>query len=88
MARHNRIKICKDDYQTVPDNGFCASQNSWFYGYKLHGVCTVSRVFRSIDRTKASVDTVHRLKDLKCQISDCMLLEYRGSVSPPVQLFV
>ena len=26
MARHTRIKICKDDFQTSPDKGFCASQ--------------------------------------------------------------
>ena len=28
MARHSKIKICKDDFQTAPDKGFCASQNS------------------------------------------------------------
>lgn len=64
MARHNRIKICEEDFYTAPDKGFCASQNSWFYGYKLHGVCTVSGVFQSIDITKASVHDVHLLKDL------------------------
>ena len=36
MARHNRVKICKEDYSTSPEKGFCASQNMWFYGYKLH----------------------------------------------------
>lgn len=51
MARHSRIKICKDDFDTAPDNGYCASQNTWFYGYKLHGVFTVSGVFHSIDIT-------------------------------------
>ena len=74
MARHSRIKICKDDFNTAPDKGFCASQNSWFYGYKLHGVCSISGVFQSIDITKASVHDVHLLKDLKHQLSDCVLL--------------
>lgn len=86
MARHNRIKICKDDFQTAPDKGFCASQNSWFYGYKLHGVCTVSGVFQSIDITKASVHDVHLLKDLKHQMSDCVLLGDRGYLSSTLQL--
>ena len=74
MARHSRVKICKDVVQTAPDNGFCASQNSWFYGYKLQGVCVVSGVFQSIDITKASVHDVHLLKDLKYRKADCVLL--------------
>jgi hypothetical protein len=46
FSRHNRIKICKDDFETAPSKGFCASQNSWFLGYKLHGVCSVNGVFQ------------------------------------------
>ncbi len=86
MARHSRIKICKDDFQTAPDKGFCASQNSWFYGYKLHKVCTVSAVFQSIDITKASIHDVHLLKDLKYHICDCVLLRDRGYLSSTLQL--
>lgn len=86
MARHTRINICKDDFQTSPDKGFCASQNTWFYGYKLHAVCTVSSVFQSIDITKASVHDVHLLKDLKYQMSDCVLLGDRGYLSSTLQL--
>ena len=86
MARHSRIKICKDDFNTAPDKGFCASQNSWFYGYKLHGVCSISGVFQSIDITKASVHDVHLLKDLKHQLSDCVLLGDRGYLSATQQL--
>ena len=55
FSRHNRIKICKEEFETAPSKGFCASQNNWFYGYKLHGVCSVSGVFHSVDITKASV---------------------------------
>ena len=59
MDIHNRIKICKDDFYSAPDQGFCASQNTWFYGYKLHELCSISGVFESIDSTKASVYDVH-----------------------------
>ena len=38
FSRHNRIKICKEKFETASSKGFCASQNNWFYGYKLHGV--------------------------------------------------
>jgi hypothetical protein len=65
---------------------FCASQNSWFCGYKLHGVCTVSGVFQSIDFIKVSVLDVYLLKDLKHQIYDCVLLGDRGYLSSTLQL--
>ena len=59
FSRHNRIKICKDDFETAPSKGFCASPNSWFFVYKLHGVCSVIGVFHSLDITKAEVHDVH-----------------------------
>jgi hypothetical protein len=74
FARHLRIKICKKDFSTLPAKGYCASQGSWYYGYKLHGVCSLSGVFHSLDITKANVHDIHMLKDVKHQIGDCMLL--------------
>ena len=59
FSRHNRIKICKNDFETAPSKGFCASQNSWFFGYKLHGVCSVTGVFHSLDITKAEVHDIN-----------------------------
>jgi hypothetical protein len=38
FARHRRIKIFKKKFETAPSKRFCASQNNWFYGCKLHGV--------------------------------------------------
>ena len=86
FSRHNRIKICKDDFETAPSKGFCASQNNWFFGYKLHGVCFVSGVFHSLDITKAEVHDVHFLKNIKQQMSDCVLLGDRGYLSESIQL--
>ena len=67
FSRHNRVKICKDEFETAPSKGFCASQNNWFYGYKLHGVCSVSGIFHSLDITKAEVHDIHFLKNIKQQ---------------------
>ena len=86
FSRHNRIKICKEEFETSPSKGFCASQNNWFYGYKLHGVCSVSGVFHSLDITKAEVHDVHFLKNIKIQMSDCVLLGDRGYLSESIQL--
>lgn len=84
FSRHNRIKICKDDFETAPSKGFCASQNSWFFGYKLHGVCSLSGVIRSLDNTKAEVHDVHFLKNIKNQISYCVILGDRGYLSESI----
>ena len=86
FSRHSRIKICKDDFETAPSKGFCASQNNWFFGYKLHGVCSVTGVFHSLDITKAEVHDVHFLKNIKQQMSDCVLLGDRGYLSESIQL--
>lgn len=85
-ARQNRVKICKTDFETAPSKGYCASQDSWFYGYKLHGICSVSGVFHSLDITKAHVHDVQILKDVKHQLSDCLLLGDRGYLSTTQQL--
>lgn len=86
FTRHRRIKICKNEFETAPSKGFCASQNSWFYGYKLHGVCSISGVFHSLDITKAEVHDVHFLTNIKQQMSDCVLLGDRGYLSQSIQL--
>lgn len=86
FSRHNRVKICKEEFESAPSKGFCASQNYWFYGYKLHGVCSVTGVFHSLDITKAEVHDVHFLKNIKQQMSDCVILGDKGYLSESIQL--
>ena len=73
-SRANRSKICKENIESLPDKGYCASQNAYYYGYKLHGICSVSGVFQSLDITPASVHDIHYLKDIQQQVKDCVLL--------------
>jgi Transposase DDE domain len=86
FARHRRVKICKKDFDTAPSKGFCASQNTWFYGYKLHGVCSIAGVFHSLDITKAEVHDIHFLKNIKQQMADCVILGDRGYLSKTIQM--
>src|SRR5690606_17082543 len=86
FSRHKRARICKNDFETAPSKGFCASQNSWFYGYKLHGVCSITGVFHSLDITKTEVHDIHFLKNIKQQMSDCVILGDRGYLSETIQL--
>ena len=64
LARMNRNKMGQDNEYNAPDKGFCSSQNKWFFGYKLHCVCSPSGVVQSIELTKASTHDIHYLKDV------------------------
>ena len=85
---HNRIKICKEEFETAPSKGFCASQNNWFYAFKLNGVCSVNGIFHSLVITKAEVYDVHFLKNTKQQISDCVVLGDRCYLSHSILRFI
>lgn len=86
IARSSRSKICKEQDYCFPNRGFCASQQMSFYGYKLHAVCSVSGVFQSVDISPASVHDIHFLKDIKNQLSDCVLLGDKGYLSSEIQI--
>jgi len=86
LSRSKRSKICKENFYSAPDRGFCASQKMHFYGYKLHAVCSLDGVFESVDITKASVHDIHYLKDIKSQLADCVLIGDKGYLSSTFQL--
>lgn len=86
LSRSSRSRICKEEASAYPDKGYCASQGSNYYGYKLHAVCSVNGVFQSLDLSPASVHDVNYLKDIRAQISDCTLIGDRGYLSAEIQL--
>src|SRR5690606_38345979 len=86
FSRHDRVKISKDKFETSPSKGCCASQNTCVYGYKLHGICSDSGAFHSLDITNAEVHDADFSKNIKQQISDCALLGDRGHISDSIQL--
>lgn len=85
-ARASRSKICRDVEYALPSKGYCASQKAYYFGYKLHGICSVSGVIQSIDITPASVHDIHMLKDVKMNYSKCTLLGDLGYLSADFQL--
>ena len=86
LSRSSRSKICKEQFYSAPDKGYCAAQNTYFYGYKLHAVCSIQGVFKSIDISKASVHDIHYLKDIKTQHSDCVIVGDKGYLNREQQL--
>jgi hypothetical protein len=85
-ARASRSTVCKEEYYSSPNKGYCASQKSYFYGYKLHGICSYSGVFQSVDITPASVHDIALLKDIKLQYKECTILGDMGYLSAEYQL--
>ena len=85
-VRAKRCKLGKNDYNTAPDFGYCASQRSYFWGYKLHALCGVNGVIHSYDMTKASVGDVKYLQDLKYEYFNCTIIGDKGYIGADIQL--
>ena len=81
LSRSSRVKICKENFETSPDKGYCASQKMHYYGYKLHAVCSLGGVFKSFDLTKASVHDIHFLKNIKESYGICTIIGEKGYIS-------
>jgi hypothetical protein len=86
LSRSGRSKICRDAVYSAPNKGYCASQATHYFGYKLHAICSVSGVFQSMDISPASVHDIHYLKDIKAQLKDCTLIGDKGYLSAEYQL--
>jgi hypothetical protein len=56
------------------------------FGYKLHGVYSISGIFHLLDITKAEFHDVYLLKNIKLQMSSCELLIDRIYLSDSIQL--
>lgn len=85
FQRAKRIKVCRQNYESTPDYGFCAAQNMTYYGYKLHGITSMNGVITDFDISKASVADIHFINDIKDKYSGCLILGDRAYLSDPLQ---
>ena len=87
IARGKRCKMGRTDkFSQAPDFGFCASQNTYYYGYKLHAICGLSGVIHSYDLSKASVADLSYMKDVKLAYNNCNIYGDKGYIGADVQL--
>lgn len=86
IAREGRNKMGKECERHSPDKGYCASQKKYFFGYKLHSVCSAAGVIESLDLTKASVHDVHYLRDVKELLQNCIITGDKGYISKEQQI--
>jgi len=83
MARRYRNKVGKDGLFGFADIGFCAAQDEWYFGFKLHATCTLDGVLATVDFTPASVHDVNYLKDISYTFQNCDIIGDKGYVSQP-----
>ncbi|EDP97683.1 transposase [Kordia algicida OT-1] len=86
LSRSSRSKICREQQYSLPEKGYCASQSTHYYGYKLHAVCSFQGVIESLDISSACVHDINYLKDIQYQLKNCLLLGDRGYLSAEYQL--
>jgi len=87
VARGDRCKMGRfGEFSQAPDFGFCASQNIYYFGYKLHAVCGLSGVIHSYDLSKASVHDLKFTNDIKQSYHDCYFYGDKGYIGADIQL--
>lgn len=87
VARGKRCKMGRTgEFSQAPDFGFCAAQNTYCFGYKLHAVCGLSGVIHSYDLSKASMDDRKFMKDVKLIYHDCNMYGDKGYIGADIQL--
>ena len=85
ISRANRSAICTTD-EIKPSFGYCATQKSRYFGYKLHAVCDKNGIFHSFDFSPANVHDVNYLNDIKENFQNCLLIGDRGYISKEIQM--
>lgn len=86
-ARGKRLKICKERFETSPDNGYSSVHQQNYTGYKLHVIASASGVMQSKDLTRASVHDIKYLEDVKYSgLNNCILLGDKGYLGVKQQL--
>jgi hypothetical protein len=85
LGRAKRLRICQETEETRPDFGYCAAHKAYYFGYKLHAVCTPQGVIKTFDLSKASTHDIHYLNDLKSQLDHCVLVGDKGYLSRQYQ---
>lgn len=86
FVRAKRLKICKENIETAPEYGYCASQNRYYYGYKFHGVCTIQGIITTFDLSKANHADIQYLRDIEPLYANCKLIGDKAYLDAEYQL--
>jgi hypothetical protein len=81
FARRNSSTICRDDANLVPQISKCAAQDEWYYGFKLHAVCTGDGIIKAFKIDDSTIHDVHYLDEIGEQFKNCRIVGDKGYIS-------
>jgi len=85
FVRAPRTTICKENPDTAPAYGYCASMKRHYFGYKLHAVCSLDGVISTFDLSQANINDVKYLDDIQTQYFNCTIIGDKGYISESIQ---
>jgi len=80
-----RIKVCCENYESIPAYGLNAAQNMTYSGYKLNGTNSVSGFNTHFDRSKASIVDSQFLNDIKNKHTGFLISVDKVYLNDPLQ---
>jgi len=86
FSRAKRLKICKESEENQAEFGYCAAQNTHYFGYKFHAVCSTSGTIKHFDLSKANIHDIKYLEDIRDEFPGAELLGDLGYRSNPLQM--
>jgi len=81
FGRAKRLRICREANGAEPGYGYCAVHKAYYFGHKIHAVCTPNGTIKTFDISSASTHGIHYLNDLKTQLDHCVLVGDKGYLS-------
>ncbi len=81
LARKSWIKIGTEQCDIKPNIGYCASQEEYYFGFKLHAVCSFEGAVQFFDITQASFGDVNFLAMVGERLKNCRLIGDKGYIS-------
>jgi hypothetical protein len=85
LVRTPRCTLGKHEGSSAPAMGYCAAQDTYYYGYKFHAVYGLSGVIHSYDMTPANVHDIQYMKDIKFEFHNCSILGDCAYISAELQ---
>ena len=88
LSREKSSKVCRKPTDVVKaSKGYFAADKSYFWGFRLHLITSLSGVFQELKILPANVHDIHFLKQLtQSHLYDCKLIGDRAYRSNPLQL--
>jgi hypothetical protein len=80
-ARRYSSTICKEDPKLIPKVSWCASQDEWYYGFKLNLICTGDGIIKTFKINDSTIHDIHYLDDIGEEFTGCRIVGDKGYIS-------